>query len=204
MKKKITSITFVILLGFLGTAPAADFSYSKVSLGYLDQTVEMTGFSNDLQADGYELTASFEVNKSFAVQFGFGKASGGVNINGISVNLDVDAKMLGFIFHAPVSIDTDVVLGAALIQGELKASASGLPSETEDMNGQQISVGVRSKIGKSIELSAGVDQSFIEDESDSYLNLGIDAYLSQDISLGISFSSGEDSETTYIKFSKFF
>ena len=204
MKQRIVCLTFICLVGFQGTALAAKFNYNQVSLGYLDQTVEMSGISSDLKANGYDLKASFEVDKQFAVTFGIGSASGDVTISGTKVTLDVDAKMLGIFFHAPIAQKTDVVLGVALLQGELKAKISGFPSIREDMDGQNISLGVRTMLSDKLEVTAGVDQSYFDGKTDTDMNLGIEGHLTKEFSLGLNYSSNDDSQSAYIFVAKYF
>lgn len=204
MKKLISLALFALLFCTIGTANASKFNYSFVSLNYMQQTVDMSGISKDLKADGYELVAAFEVNRQFGVNFSFGKAKGDVTISGTKVTLDVDAKSLGAFFHAPVSSTTDVVLGAALLQGELKASASGYQDETESVDGQKVFIMVRSMLGNKMELNAGADQSFIDGESDSAFSVGIQGYLMNDLSLGLNFSFSDDSDITYLSLYKYF
>ena len=204
MKQRILLLIVLGLVVFQGAAQAAKFNYNQVSLGYSDITVEMSGISKDLKADGYELSASFEVAKQYAVIFGIGNASGDVTISGTKVKLDVDAKMLGFLFHAPIAQRTDVVLGAALLQGELKAKVSGFPGVTENMDGQNIFLGVRSMLGDKLEVGAGVDQSYFDGETDTNMNLGIEGHLSKEFSLGLNYSSNADSQSTYLYVSKYF
>jgi long-subunit fatty acid transport protein len=204
MKQRILFLIVLGLVAFQGTAQAAKFNYNQVSLGYLDQTVEMGGISGDLKANGYDLSASFEVDKQFAVVLGVGKASGDVTISGTKVKLDVDGKILGVIFHAPIAQKTDVVLGAALLLGEFKAKVSGFPTITEDMDGQNISLGIRTMLTDKLEVNAGVDQSYFDGETDTDMNLGIEGHLSKEFSLGLSYSSNDDSQATYLYVSKYF
>ena len=204
MKRHLASCIFLGLFGLQGSAMAASFNYNVVSLAYLNQTVQMNGISNDLKASGLELEAGFEVNKQFVVRVGVGSATGDVTIAGTKVTLDVDARMLGILFHAPISPNTDVVLGASLLQGEMKAKASGFPTQTESMDGQNVLLGVRHRLNNTIELQVGADQTFIDGESDTDLNLGIEGYVMKDVSIGLHFSSNEDSKVTSLVVSKYF
>jgi hypothetical protein len=204
MKKSVYGIVFIVALGFQTNVSAETFNYSKISLGYLDTTVGMGGVGADLTASGYNLTAAVEMNKSFGVQFGFEKASGDETILGTKVNLDVDTKMLGMIFHAPISRNVDVVLGLAILQGELKASTGGATITTDNMEGQQASIGMRMMARDWLEINAGVNQTFIGGSSDSNIMIGASGYLRNDVSLGISYSSNNDTQTSYFSVSKYF
>lgn len=204
MKQRIICFLVFGLVAFQGAAQAAKFNYNQVSLGYLNQTVEMGGISGDLKADGFDLSASFEVNKQFAVTLGVGNASGDVTLSGTKVKLDVDAKMLGILFHAPIAQKTDVVLGAALLQGELKVKPSGFATIIEDMDGQNISLGIRTMLSDKLEVNAGVDQSYFDGETDTDMNLGIEGHVTKDISVGLNYSSNDDSQSTYLYVSKYF
>ena len=204
MKRHLASCIFLGLLGLQGNAMAASFNYNVVSLAYLNQTVEVGGISGDLKADGVELNAAFEVNKQFVVRAVIGNANGDVTISGTKVTLDVEARMLGILFHAPIAQKTDVVLGASLLQGELKAKVTGFPTLTESMDGQNILLGVRHMLGNKFELQAGVDQSCFDDTTDTNLNLGFEGYVMKDVSLGLNVSTNEDSQSTYLVVSKYF
>ncbi|MDT8384489.1 MAG: outer membrane beta-barrel protein [Gammaproteobacteria bacterium] len=204
MKNNLISILFLVLLSAQASVQAAKFNYNKISLGYADFTVEMIGISDDLKADGYDLTASFDANKQFAVTFGIANAAGDVNISGSKVGLDVDAKMLGILFHAPVSQKTDVLLGAALLLGEVKAKVGGFPATKNDKDGQLVSIGVRTMLSDKLELNVGADQSFFDGETDTGLNLGVEGYMSKHVSLGLHFSSSDDSQSTIFSASKYF
>jgi len=204
MRRNVYSIAFVATIGFQSTTLAETFNYSRVSLSYMSQTVEVRGISTDLEATGYNLTASLDVNKNYGVKFGLGKASGNVMNLGTDVDLDVDTKMLGMFFHAPVSGNVDIVLGAAILQGELKASADSMVISTDSLDGQQLSIGVRIMTGDRFEINAGVDQAFVGGDSDSNIMIGIFGYLRKDISLGVNYSSNRNSQTTFFSVSKYF
>lgn len=204
MKRSIYCFVVISALGFQGSAFAGTFNYSRVSLGYTKHTVQMNGINDDLKADGATLSASFDVNKEFGVQFGIEKASGEVSILSTDVELDVDIKALGMFFHAPVARNADVIIGASMLKGELKASSGGSTLNTDSMNGQQATVGVRLMAADNLELTAGVDLTYINGDSDSEINLGISGYLGKDISLGINYSSANDSQTTHFFVSKYF
>lgn len=204
MKPRIAGIILLGALGCQGTALAASFNYNVISLAYVNQTVDMSGYSRDLKASGLELEGAFEVNKQFVVRAGVGSATGDVTISGTKVTLDVEATMLGILFHAPIAAQTDVVLGASLLQGEFKAKASGFPTITESMDGQNILLGVRHRLSNKIELQAGADQTYVDGESDTDINLGIEGYVMKDVSLGLHFSTNEDSKTTSLVVSKYF
>ena len=204
MKKSVYSIVFITALGFQVNALAETFNYSEISLGYMNKTVDMSGIAGDLTAKGFNLTASAEMNKSFGVQFGVEKASGDEAILGVDVNLDVDAKMLGMFFHAPVSRHVDVVLALAILQGELKASTGSTTITTDSLDGQQASIGMRMMARDWLEINAGVDQTFIDGNSNTNIMIGASGYLRNDVSLGISYSSNHDSQTSFFSVSKYF
>jgi len=204
MKRSVYSIVFITAISFQTNATAKTFNYSRISIGYMNQTVQMDGISNDLKANGYELSASFDVNRSFGVQLSLGKGSGDVKILGSKVNLDADTKMLGMFFHAPISSNVDVVLGAALLQGELKASIGNTTIATDNTDGQTISVGVRMMASDRIEINAGVDRTFTGRSSDSSIMVGAFGYLSKGVNLGVSYSSNNNSQATFFSVSKYF
>ncbi|MCP4487863.1 MAG: autotransporter domain-containing protein [Gammaproteobacteria bacterium] len=203
MERFVVYPIFLSLLVFQGTAVAAKFNYNQVSLGYEDHTVDTGGFSS-LKASGFILDAAFEVAKQYAVTFSIGNVSDDVSISGNQVKLDIDTRSLGVFFHAPVAQKTDVVLGASLQQGDTTVKASGLPTAMYDLDGQKVSLGVRHMLGDGFELQASVGQTYTDDDTDTLLSFGFEGYLVEDISIGLRFTSGNDSEITYLLVSKYF
>ncbi len=205
MKGNFKSIIFIALLAFhQGSVLAATFNYSQITLGYSNQSTKIDEFNKDLDANGYYLAATFDIARNYGIQVGLNKSTGDTAINGINVELDADTKMLGFFFHAPIAQKTDVVLAVAILQGEFKTTQMGSASSSEDRDGQLLSVAIRMLATKNLELNAGINQSFVDNESDSEIMFGISGYINKNISAGINYLTDNDNEMTRVFITKYF
>jgi len=204
MKNFFKSIVFITSLVLQGNVLADTFGYSKITLGYSSQSTQIDELSKNLDADGYYLSATFDVTKNYGIQVGLNKATGDTTINGTDVELDADTKMLGFFFHTPVAQNADIILAAAILQGEFKTTQAGNATAIEDRDGQLLSVAIRMMATKNLELNAGINQSFVDNESDSEIMFGVFGYINKTVSLGMSYLVDNDNEMTHFSVTKYF
>ena len=185
-------------------AIADTFNYSSLNIGYESFSQEIDGISEDLDGNGLSLGVSFGINDNVALIFEYTSGSADISSSGVTVDMDINATLIGAYYHTPINKKTDVILGAGLLQGTVDVSANGSSVGSEDVDGHLIRAGIRSMVSDKFELNIFLDQSYIEDDSDSDITLGGAFYLQEDLSLNATFTNESDGSSTTFSISKKF
>jgi hypothetical protein len=128
------------------------------------------------------VSGSFEIN---ANTFGFGSIND-LNYDG---GVDTSALTLGVGFNWALAPTLDLVSGVSYER--LKVKLSGLGSETEE--GVGLNVGLRSMVGQSLEVSAGVKYvDFGHDNNDFTWSAGGRYYFTPAFAAGLDVSKNDD------------
>lgn len=200
---------YILLIGaslacFQESVYASDFNYNYISAGYVDQSTSLDGVSKDLKTSGYQLNGSFDVSPQFDVTVGVVQETGDVTISSTKVKMNLNAAALGLLYHTPISTNTDVIIGASLSQARAKATATGLPASKDTVNGHAAFVSLRTKITNILELIAGINQSYADNDSTTSYNIEMAAHINKDFAVGVGYSTDKDSHAAKIDLYKFF
>ena len=207
-KKKMTKynqLTLTLALFSISTATIAEtFSYTFISAEYQVFSEDIDGISEDLEGDGITLNFGLNIADNFAIIGGYGTGSADVTSGGTTVDADVDAGVIGALFHTPINQTVDFVAGFELIKGnvDLKVNGTSLPSE--DADGNSIFAGIRAMIIDKVELNGFLDRSKIEDESSTNISLGASYYIDRLFTLDAGYSFDSDGNTISFGATKYF
>ena len=105
----------------------------------------------DDDGDGYELNLSARVTPAVAVVFGHQDIE-------LDNDIEVTLSSLGIAYHKPYSNSGDTVLGLAYLKSEV---------DSDDADGNEISLEVRSRTSPQTEVHLGFLRREIDDDADS-------------------------------------
>lgn len=165
---------------------ADDLSYSYIGAGY--QMVEV--LDNDF--DGYTIGGSAALNESLFVIASYAGLSSKdefITIYGAD-ELELTQFSAGLGFHTPINTNTDFVSSLSYVSSETE-----IVNISEDSNGIVMRAGFRSKPTNKIELGASIDYAKIEDESDVGFSTGVQLFVVDSTSLGVTYSTAEDTDS---------
>lgn len=192
------------LFGTSSPSTADTFSYTFISGNFEIFSEEIDGVPEDLEGDGINLSFSFDVTNNIALTGGYGTGSADVTSGGITVDGDVDAFGVGFIFHTSINQTTDFIAGVDLIQGSVDLKVNGTPQPSEDADGNSIFAGIRSMVTDKVELKGIIERTKIEDESNTDINFGASFYLEKLFSLDVGYSFDSDGNSMFFGATKYF
>lgn len=136
----------VFAFGSVSSAARANFTYNFVQASYVFGEFEFA--SGDVNYDGFEITAQFEVLPSFALGVNYLSIEGDDTETTISgqntLTYEGDGIEAYVIYYSPVTATTDFLLGARIDMREFVAQAQGdTPIFQTDDDTNFLSTGLR-------------------------------------------------------------
>ena len=186
------------------TSTADTFSYTFISGNFEIFSEEIDGIPEDLEGHGINLNFSFNVATNIAITGGYGTGSADVTSGGTTVDGDVDAFGVGFLFHTPINQTTDFLAGVDLIQGSFDLKVNGTLQPSEDADGNSIFAGIRSMATDKVELKGIIERTKIEDDSNTDMNFGASYYIEKLFSLDVGYSFDNDGNSMLFGITKHF
>jgi hypothetical protein len=181
---KRTVLFGAILAAFVPGAVLADMSYTGVEINYLDLDGD-----GGLNGDGFEFTGSWELNDQFHL-------FGGWQDQGFDGDVDGRTIELGGGWSHDFSDTLDFVGTLSYMDVNLD---TGFGDFSDD--GLAIGGGVRTRLGDSFELDAGLKYvDFDEAGSDTGVSVGGRYYLNDSMAVGASLDSADNADTLRLGF----
>ena len=195
MKKSALSVMFVATLPLVTIADEGpDWTYLEAS--YLSSEIDL-GVSNfdDLEPDGWEIGGSVGLGEWFFINGAYSQESDNVKINGYKIDLDLDRYYVGLGAAWSVTNTTDLY-GRAAYEG-WKSEPSALGQEADnDEDGYSVSVGVRSKLWKILELKGEIGTIDVDEFVENEARAEVGAYYTMRyFTVGASYIWIDDLET---------
>ncbi len=176
----------VVLGGFFvtGAAQASDPGFyvaGSVGQASVDETIDST-FSIDDEDTSFSLSAGYSFNDYFAVEGGyidFGEVSDSFSIAGVTgkVKAEADGWDLALVGSLPVSEKFSLTGRAGYLfwDADIKATATGLPSisDNEDGNDLFYGVGAEYRFTNQWSLTGGWDRYELDDVDFDNLHVGV-------------------------------
>ena len=126
-------------LAMLTTGAQANFQYTFIEATYLFGEFEFA--NSEVDITGYELTAQFDLSTSFAVGINYSSLEGDdvvTTINGVdTLTFDGSGPEAYVLYHSPVGVQTDFILGGLIDMSDFEAAVQGEPPaivQDEDTN----------------------------------------------------------------------
>ena len=156
-------------------AASPDFNY--VEGGYAKIDVDDTSYD----PDGFKVSGSALVGKNVFLNGSYTDTSDEV------ANRDIDFNQLSLSlgYRMAASSNTDVYGVVSYEEAEL---------ESYDQNGYGLTAGIRSRVTPNIELDGGVSYIDLDDDDDTYLNLGASYYFTPEAAVSISYRTSDDND----------
>ena len=199
MRKQV-ALGSVLALGLASHVMAAEgFSYNNVELGFSHSKIDIDGGEGiSAKGDGFQLSGSAAIGENLYGFLNFGSLTlDKFKLNGSSIDAggaDVKVKPLtvGVGFHWPLNPALDLVSGVSFER--LKVSSSVL-SSSESANGYGLGVGLRGRVGESLELTGNL--KYIDMQGSEFVyNAGARYYFSPAFAAGIDYTRYDDSKLT--------
>jgi hypothetical protein len=182
---KRTVLAAAILAAFVPGVVLADMNYTNLEINYLDVDVGDTNVSGD----GFELGGSWELNDSFHL---FGSWQDQSYDGGV----DGEALEIGGGWSHGFSDTLDFVGTLSLVDMEFSG-----PGGSASDDGLALGGGIRSRLGESFELDAGLKYVDLDESgSDTGIAVGARYYFNDSMALGASFDSNDDFDTLRLGF----
>lgn len=175
-----TALTLSALLA--GSAHSSSFNYSFVELGFGRSETEIDGASFDIDGNQRSISGNFELNETFFVGAGYSFTDFDFDIDGTTLGFNIGA-------HTSASDTTDLFATVRFIDAEIEDNVTNL---SEDDTGYGFSVGVRHALNSQIELNVGAVSSDLFDETDTALQFGGVANLTENFSVGLTIFNSDD------------
>ena len=150
-----------------------DLSYNYAELRFVD--VDTNG------GDGFAVNGSFDLQNNWLIV-------GGISQIDFNNNVDVTWLELGAGYVWPLSEDFDLVSTLRFVRGDLDTPFGG-----SDDNGFALSSGVRGLLTPQFEVRGSVNHINL-DNSDTYLEVAGDYYITPQVSAGLSVEFAGDSD----------
>lgn len=167
----------------------SELSYTYVQGGYTSLTTD-----SDVDADGWYAGGSFLVLPNVFV-FGSYSDTSSEDFTGplgaVTFNIDATSYNAGLGLRAPVTDFMDINVGAAWVHAESDTNASTGGSSSTSDDGYSISAGVRSLLGKALEVNAGYNYVDLDDSQGSF-DVGGLVHITSLISVSAAYRFGED------------
>lgn len=192
---------------------AADFKYSSIEAGYSQTSLEIPGLE---QTDlvGYTFTGSYALHPNIVVGASFSAASADSTArfeqSGLqSVELEASGPTAFAFLHAPLSANTDYLIGGAFNQFETEGTRSGgvaVPELSTEGDSKSIFAGLRHQLNTNIELGLRADYDLdAEDDEDEFsFDAQVRYALDSSLDVGLAYSPDDDGDTTTINFRAYF
>lgn len=180
-----TTKNALLALMALGAVPAlADgLSYNYLEARYAESEIEFD-FGPDINADGFLLGGSFEFAETVHLF---------VDYQTFEFDDAIETNMLvfGAGISSPIGANTDVVLRAGIVSAEFQT-----PFFTDDDDGYQFSIGLRSLLNESIEFYGNAAFSDLEfSGSQTSYTAGLDFYMGDTLAIGPAVTKTDETNT---------
>ena len=183
---KRTILVAAIAAAFVPGVVLADMNYTGVEVNYLDLDV---GDSVSVNGDGFEFAGSWELNDQFHL-------FGSWQDQSLDFGIDGRTLELGGGWNHGFSDTLDFVGTLSYVDAELEAGGI-----TASDDGLAIGGGIRSRLGDSFEIEAGLKYvDFDESGSDTGLQLGARYYFNDSMALGASIDDNDTADTLRLGF----
>jgi hypothetical protein len=164
----------------------ADMNYTNLEVNYLDLEV---GDGFDVNGDGFEFGGSWELNDQFHL-------FGSWQDQSLDFGIDGRTLELGGGWNHSFSDKLDFVGTLSLVDAELEAAGV-----TASDDGLALGGGIRSRLGDSFELEAGLKYvDFDESGSDTGISVGGHYYFNDSMALGANLDSNDNADTLRLGF----
>src|SRR5690554_5627022 len=181
--KRILSIGVVVAAtGYAGSTLANDLSYDYLQIGYI------TSDADGIDVDGAALGGSAKLNDNVFVTAGYSRER---SDRVAGVRAEGDTYNLGLGYRYGLNQQTDLVVGASWVRGEIKLNSSFGSASASD-NGYLLNAGLRHLLTPQLELGAVVGYSDIFDDDDTSLGLSALYHATQSLSIGLGYSVASD------------
>ncbi len=202
---KIYPLAIVSALAFTpATAISETFSYTRISASYEIFSSDIDGIPEDLEGDGISINGSFNIANNFGISASYVTGSADVTSGGSTLNADISGPSVGAFFHTPVSDNTDFVLGANIIRGNVDIEIDGTSFPSEDANGNSIYAGIRAMVAGNVELNGYIDRTKIESDSTTGISFGASYYINKLFAIDAGYSFDKDSNSLSFGATKYF
>ena len=181
---KRTVLAAAILAAFVPGVVLADMNYTNLEINYLDLDV---GEGVSVNGDGFEIGGSWELNDSFHL-------FGSWQDQSLDFGIDGRTLELGAGWSHGFSDKLDFVGTLSMVDAELEAGGV-----TASDDGLAIGGGIRSRLGDSFEVEAGLKYVDLE-ESDTGIQLGARYYFNDTMALGASIDDNDYLDTLRLGF----
>jgi len=201
----IYPLTLASALALIPTSAISEtFSYTFISASYEIFSSYIDGIPEDLEGDGITINGTFNIASNFGISASYVTGSEDVTSGESTLNADSDGASIGAFFHTPVSDNTDFVLGAEIIKGNVDIEVNGTSFPSEDADGNTIFAGIRAMVATNVELNGFIDRTKIEDDSTTGINFGASYYINKLFTIDAGYSFDKDSNSLSFGVTKFF
>jgi hypothetical protein len=182
---KRTVLFGAILAAFAPGVVLADMNYTNLEVNYLDLDV---GEGVSVNGDGFEIGGSWELNDQFHL-FGSWQDQ--------SLDFGIDGRTLeiGAGWSHGFSDKLDFVGTLSMVDAELEAGGVTASDDAIALGG-----GIRSRLGDSFELEAGLKYVDFDSGSDTGISVGGRYYFNDSMALGASMDSNDNADTLRLGF----
>ena len=199
------TILAAALTGITSSAIAEPMSYTFISAEYQIFSQEIDGISEDLEGNGLVFEGGFSIAPNFAILAGYGVGTADVTSSGTTVDEDIRLGMIGALFHTPISMSTDFVVGARLLRAKIDLEVNGAFFDSETKNGNAIFIGLRGMATEKVELRGFVERTKYKDsDSNTEIDFELGYYVAPTVSLDVGYSFDDDGNTLSFGATKFF
>ncbi|QJR80733.1 porin family protein [Alteromonas pelagimontana] len=157
-----------------------ELGYAKAKLDFGAEEIEPAGaafYGSKLLGENVFLAASYSVLSD--------------DFDGADLDLDQGSLGVGYRFSATAS--TDVFAAVSYEYVKLSASYRGYSLKADD-NGFGVTVGVRSMVTDTLELSSSIRHIEIDSEGETQISVGGNYFFTQAFAVGVSYSIADDED----------
>lgn len=170
--------------GLVTLAPmtlANDFSYTHVDASYSMLETEVGNF--DVDADGLGLGISVAISDMVYIVGGYS------TLEYDDSDVEQDALTAGIGAHTPVTENTDLYGEVVYLNAEIESRFI-----SDDDSGYGLAVGLRHSLNSMFELEGRINYVDIFDDSNTGITVGGRAYLAPAVSIGLAYTSADDTD----------
>jgi opacity protein-like surface antigen len=181
---KIKFITLATAALFSTASLAQSPTWNLIEAGYGQADIDGL---DELSPSGFAIGGSSLLGENVFIQGSYSLLSDDIS----GVDIDLDQASVGLGYRYGLTETTDVYASASYEYIELSASGFGA-SESLDDSGYGLTVGLRSRITEQLELNGAIGYVDIGDESETALGVSGHYYFTQNVALGLTYSSTAD------------
>jgi opacity protein-like surface antigen len=150
-----------------GSATAAEQGYFGANLALLEYSVDSVDETADLTAGIVKVGGFLNEYVSGEIRLGVGLGDDNVNVSGTSVNVELETLAGGYIRGGyPVTKNLYPYVIAGITRGELKASASGIVSQSSAETDTSFGLGVDLAVAEGISINLEYMNWYDKDEDE--------------------------------------